>query len=132
MVLVLISEFSKLFLETAIVALTHVSCYYMTSFNYGGKKARDVGLTCRCHLSNIMPDSIFCDSMEWRITYLFFKGDNHCLPQHKRWNQLSYHYSTNGLGKTLSYNGLKQMGSIRLRWGTSSRACLRIPALWFH
>ena len=42
----------------------------MTSFNYGGKKARDVGLTCRCHLSNIMPDSIFCDSMGWGMTQL--------------------------------------------------------------
>ena len=82
--LVLISEFSKLSLATAIMALTPVSCYYMTSFNYGGKKARDVGLTCRCHLSNIMPDSIFYDSMGWRITCPFFKGDNHCLPQHKR------------------------------------------------
>ena len=49
--------------------LTPVSCYYMISFNYGGKKARDVGLTCRCHLSNIMPDSIFYDdSVEWGMT----------------------------------------------------------------
>ena len=39
--------------------LTPASCYYMTSVNYGGKKARDVGLTCICNLSNIMPDSIF-------------------------------------------------------------------------
>ena len=35
------------------------------SFNYGGKKARDVGLTCRCNLSNIMPDSIFYNRMGW-------------------------------------------------------------------
>ena len=51
-------------------------CYYMTSFNYGGKEARDVGLTCRCHLSNIMPDSmpdsIFYDSMGWGIAFLIF------------------------------------------------------------
>ena len=47
--------------------LTPVSCYYMTSFNYG-KKAREVGLTCRCHLSNIMFDSIFYDSMGWGTT----------------------------------------------------------------
>ena len=72
--LLLISEFSKLSLGTAIMALTPVSCYYMTSFNYGGKKARDVGLTCRCHLSNIMPDNIYYDSMAWRIAcrFLFF------------------------------------------------------------
>ena len=71
MSLVLISELSKLSLATAIMALTPVSCYYMTSFNYGGKKARDVDLTCRCHLSNIMPDSIFYDSMGWGITCVF-------------------------------------------------------------
>ena len=47
------------------MALKPVSCYYMTSFNYGGKEARDVGLTCRC---NIMPDSIFYGSMGWGIT----------------------------------------------------------------
>ena len=29
-------------------------CCYMTSFNCGGKKIRDVGLTYRCQLSNIM------------------------------------------------------------------------------
>ena len=70
--LVLISEFSKLSLATTMMALTPVSCYYMTSFNYGGKKARDVGLTCRCHLSNIMPDSIFYDNMGWGLTCPFF------------------------------------------------------------
>ena len=43
----------------------------MTSFNYGGKKARDAGLTCRCHLSNIMPDSILYDSMGWGMTQFF-------------------------------------------------------------
>ena len=68
MSLVLISEFSKLSLATAIMELTPVSCYYMASFNYGGTKARDVGLTCRCHLGNIMPDTIFYDSMGWGIT----------------------------------------------------------------
>ena len=82
--LVLISEFSKLSLLTAIMGLMPVSCYYMTSFNYGGKKARGVGLTCRCHVSNIMPDSIFYDSMGWGLTCLFFEGDNHGLPHHKR------------------------------------------------
>ena len=66
--------------------LAFVSCYYMTSFTYGSKKARDVDLTCRCHLSNIMPDKYLLSSMRvWdgRIT-CFFKGDNHCLPQHKK------------------------------------------------
>ena len=78
MVLVLILELSKSSSATAIMAFTPISCYYMTSFNYGDKKARDVGLTCRCHLSNIMPDimhdSILYDSMGWEINCRFFKG----------------------------------------------------------
>ena len=72
MVLGLISEFSKLSLATVNLALAPVSCYYMTSFNYGGKEARDVGLTRRCHLSNIMRDGTFSDSKGWGITYLLF------------------------------------------------------------
>ena len=51
------------------MALAPVSCHYGISFNYGGKKARDVSLTCRCQLSNIMPDSIACDPMGWGIIY---------------------------------------------------------------
>ena len=63
MVLVVISEFSKLSLATVIKTLTPVSCYYMTSFKYGAKKATDIALTCRYLLSNIMPDS-----MGWDLT----------------------------------------------------------------
>ena len=80
------------------MVLTPVSCYYMTSFNYGRKTAKDVGFTCRCHLSDIMPDSIFYDSMGcgtnsifydsmgWGITFFSFffcMDDNYCLPQHQ-------------------------------------------------
>ena len=35
----------------------------LAPFNYDGKEARDVGLTCRCHLNNILPGSIFRSSM---------------------------------------------------------------------
>ena len=109
----------------------------MTSFNYGGKKPRDVGLTCRCHLSNFMPDSIFYVSMGWGMTQLllllffyffiffFLRGgiavflsieemDSVLSP----WHQWAW--------ETLSYNGLRQMGSIILQWGFSSGARLRI------
>ena len=101
-------------LATTITVLTPVSCCYMTSFNYGGKKTRDVGLTCRCHLSNIMPDSIYHDSMGCGTTqfllvffvylfvcllfrfifcffvfwvfllFFFLRSGNRCLPQHRR------------------------------------------------
>ena len=58
-------------LATAIIALMLIS--------------RDVGVTCRYHLSNIVPYSIFCDSMGWGTTFPFFdKSDSHCLPQHKK------------------------------------------------
>ena len=33
--------------------------FQMISFNYGAKGVRDVDPACRCHQSNIMPDSIF-------------------------------------------------------------------------
>ena len=99
--------FPESFLATTITVLAPVSCYYMTSFNYGGIKTRDVGLTCRCRLSNIMPDSIFYDSTGWGMTQLllllfffFLRGGNHCLPQHRR-NGFSLVTTTPvGMGKT--------------------------------
>ena len=81
--------FPESFLATTITVLTPVSGFYMTSFNYRGKKERDVGLTCRYHLRNVMLDSIFYDSMGWGMTQLlllllfFLRGGNRCLPQHR-------------------------------------------------
>ena len=49
-----------------------ISCYHMTSFNYDDKKVNDVSLTCRCHLNNIMPDSIFHGKMRSGITCFAF------------------------------------------------------------
>ena len=63
--------FPGLSVATTITVLTSVSCYYMTSLNYGGKMAKDEGLTCRFHLSNIIPDSIFYDSMKCGMTHFF-------------------------------------------------------------
>ena len=65
--------FFEFIFATTILMMAPASCCRITSFNYGGKKLKDAGLTWRYHLSNIMPDSIFCDSMlEW-INYFFFK-----------------------------------------------------------
>ena len=61
-------KFFKLSLESTIMVLKPVSCDHVTTFNYDDKKARYVGLTCWCHLSNIMPDSIFHESMRQEIT----------------------------------------------------------------
>ena len=50
-----------------------VSCDHVTSFNYGDKKVRDIGFTCWYILSNIMPDSIFHESMRcWIICSILF------------------------------------------------------------
>ena len=57
----------------------------MASFNYDGKKASDVGLTCRCHLSNVMPDSILHNSVGWEgggVTFFPLRDGNCCHPQH--------------------------------------------------
>ena len=61
-------KFFELSLATTITVLKPVSCDHVRSFNYDDKKARDVGLTCWCHLSNNMPDSIFHESMRQGIT----------------------------------------------------------------
>ena len=44
-------------------------CFHRTSFGYGVKRVRDVGPTCRCHQSNIMPDSIFSVNIAPCISY---------------------------------------------------------------
>ena len=43
-------------LAATIMALSPVPCDHLTSFNCDDKKARDVSLTCECHLSSIMSD----------------------------------------------------------------------------
>ena len=91
-----------------ILALTPVSCYYMTSFNFVSKKTRNVGFTCICHLNNIISDSIFYDSIRWGITSFFVRVITAVLAS-ERWIQLSYYYNTNGFGKIWSYNRLRQM-----------------------
>ena len=52
--------------------LKSVACDHVTSFNYDGKKARDVGVTFWCRMSNIVPDSMLHESMRQGINVLFF------------------------------------------------------------
>ena len=52
--------------------LTPVLVFHLTSFNFDGKGVRDVGLNCRCHLSNIMPDNIFSMIVGGRVNLNFF------------------------------------------------------------
>ena len=82
----------------------------MTPFNCSGKKARDVGLTCRCHPSNIMPGSIFCDSMGRGMTQglfclfdfcffvAFLRGGNRCQPRRDGFSLITI--TPVGMGKT--------------------------------
>ena len=112
----------------------------MTSFNYGGKKASDVGLTYRCLIdviwgilclivsSTIVRDggwlnlfAFFSLFVCFLLLLLFFlRGGNRCLPWDRRWIQSS-HYNTSELGETLSYNWLKQMGSIIFQFWSMSK-----------
>lgn len=69
-------EIFELFLATTITALKPVSCDHVTSFNYDGKKTRDVGFAFICHLDNIKLESIFHESMGQEIT-CFLKKRNY-------------------------------------------------------
>ena len=66
--LLLLSVF-KLSLASTIGDDTNVVAFHFTSINYNSKGARDVGLTCRCHLSNIMPDTISNDRSRDNLTF---------------------------------------------------------------
>ena len=67
----------ELSLATTITVLKPVSCDHVISFNYDGKRARDVGLTCWCHLSNIMPVFIY-------LFIYFFAWRYFCFPLDER------------------------------------------------
>ena len=77
----------------------------------------------------ISPDSIFYDRRGWGIT--FFVGMMTIVFLSIKKTQ-SYHYTSNGLGRNLSYNRLRQVRSISLQWGTNSGASLKISELRFH
>ena len=123
----LVSSFSSY----PVILHNHHNVVYdrVTLFNYDDKKARDVSLTCWCHLSNTMPDNIFHESMRqgttcsvWFCLFVwffdfcllstFFVGWYFCFPQ--RWTQY-YHYNISGHAEILSYNGLRQMELISLQ-----------------
>ena len=47
--------------KPSLATTTDVDACLYPSFNYDDKGTSDVGLACRCHLGNILPDSIFND-----------------------------------------------------------------------
>ena len=69
--IVLYYVFHGLHFATTLRVLKPVLCFHMTSFNYGAKEVRDVDPACRCHRSNIMPDSIFSVNIAQCVTCLF-------------------------------------------------------------
>ena len=113
-------KFFELSWATTITVLKPVSCDHVTSFNYDDKKVRDVGLTCWCHLSNIMTDSIFHESMRQGITcsvsfclfvfyilfvccllfFFFFAGWYFCFPQDGRNGISCITITSEGVGKS--------------------------------
>ena len=60
----------------------------------------DVYLTWGCHLSNIMFDSIFYDSMRWGMTRFFLRGSNCSLPQLRRDGSSLITITPLGVGKS--------------------------------
>ena len=64
-------NFLELFLATTTMLLTTVWHDHVTSFNYDGKNARDVGFSCWGHLSNLMLLSSFHERMGRVISYFF-------------------------------------------------------------
>lgn len=109
LVLILISGTFRVTLATTIKELTPTLYFCMTSSKYSAKKERNVDLPFRCHLSSVMPDSIFYDSLWWDNLFLFFNNNGH--------------------GKPLSYNGVSGMALISFQY---SGVCPRISELWFH
>ena len=62
--------FHGLHYATTLRVLKPVLCFHMTWFNYGAKGVKDVDPACRCHQSNIMPDSIFSVNIAQCVTCL--------------------------------------------------------------
>ena len=115
--------FHGLHFATTHRVLKTLSCFHMTSFNYSAKGVRDVESACRCHQSNIIPDSIFSVNIARYVTCLFvcflflcvLRGDILGSFYSQRQGAQFYHYYINGLGETLSYNGLRQIGLISFK-----------------
>ena len=142
-------EFFELSLETIIAVSMPVSIDYATSFKYNGEKAGYVGFTFMCYMSNIMPD-VFYESMKQTITcfvLLFLFGFISFVViaawlfslrivllfslEWKIWYQF-YDYNSNGCGKILSYNRLRQIKPIGFQWDLKSKTCLLISVLDLH
>ena len=121
--------FFELFLVTTITVLKTLTCYYMISFNFGGKKARDVDLTCRpyCAILCLIESPMILWNGGWLI--FFIRGGNRSLPQHRRDGFSLFAITLMGVRETLTYKGLRQIRSIVFQWGFDSWACLRIPEL---
>ena len=68
---VLYFHFHRLHFATTLRVLKPVLCFHMTPFNYGAKGVRDIDPACRCHQSNIIPDSIFSVNIAQSVTCLF-------------------------------------------------------------
>ena len=60
-----------LFFKLSLPTTTGVDACPRLLFKYDGKRARDVDLTCRCHLSSIMSDSIFNEA-EGNLTFFYY------------------------------------------------------------
>ena len=100
------------------MVLKPVSCDNVASFNCDDKKTSVLGLTCWCHMSNIMPDFFFHERIWQRLTcfifFMYFVFCQCCCPFSmdwyfcfhwwsvmKWWNQF-YHHNISGYEAILS------------------------------
>ena len=64
--------FHGLLFSTILRVLKPVLCFHMASFHYSTKGVWDVDSACRCHQSNIKPDSIFSINIAQWVTCCLF------------------------------------------------------------
>ena len=122
LLIILYFLFHGLHFATTLRVLNPVLCFHVILFNYRAKEVRHVDPACKCHQSNIVPDSIFSVNIAQLVTNrvcLFFvllyftcilSGDILGSFYSKRQGAQFYHCYINWLGETLNYNGLRQTG----------------------
>ena len=99
---------------TTLTVLKPVLCFHKTSFSYGAFWVRDVDPTCRCHQSNVIPNSIFSVNIAHCLTCGFCCC---CCVHVFSWRKGApfFHYYISRFWET--YNGLRQRRLISLKWG---------------
>ena len=96
---------------------------------------------CLCYFSSFLLFCFFVVCFFFVLRCLLFfslilfdlhYGWYYDLYKHSRVYILCCHYNTSERGKTLSYNGLRQLRLISFQWTSESESCLWISDVEFH